>query len=83
LSPIPQRTEQLQLSGDVTYTLPSNDYLPAGPPAKEHSEANDAVVAALTNTLTQFKVDAQVTGFSRGPTVTRYEIELSPGTKVE
>ena len=83
LTPIPARTEQLQLSGDVTYTLPTDDFLPSGPPAKEHSEANDAVVAALTNTLTQFKVDAQVTGFSRGPTVTRYEIELSPGTKVE
>jgi len=83
LTPIPQRTEQLQLSGDVAYTLPNSEFLPAGPPAKERSEANDAVVKALTDTLDQFKVDAQVTGFSRGPTVTRYEIELSPGTKVE
>ncbi|GAA3694803.1 DNA translocase FtsK [Arthrobacter ginkgonis] len=83
LPPIPQRTEQLQLSGDVTYTLPPSEFLPAGPPAKERSEANDAVVEALTDTLQQFNVDAQVTGFSRGPTVTRYEIELSPGTKVE
>ncbi|GAA3700407.1 DNA translocase FtsK [Zhihengliuella alba] len=83
LPPIPQRTEQLQLAGDVTYTLPPSEFLPPGPPAKERSEANDAVVEALTQTLDQFKVDAQVTGFSRGPTVTRYEIELSPGTKVE
>ena len=81
--PLPQRTEQLQLSGDVTYTLPPSDFLPPGPPAKERSEANDLVVDALQSTLTEFNVDAQVTGFSRGPTVTRYEIELAPGTKVE
>ena len=80
-APEPARTETL--AGDVSYTLPSEEFLPAGPPAKEASEANQVVVDALTNTLQQFKVDAQVTGFSRGPTVTRYEIELSPGTKVE
>ncbi len=82
-TPIPQRTEQLSLAGDVTYTLPASDVLTPGSIPKERTEANDAIVASLTETLNQFNVDAQVTGFSRGPTVTRYEIELSPGTKVE
>jgi S-DNA-T family DNA segregation ATPase FtsK/SpoIIIE len=82
-TPIPQRTEQLSLAGDVTYTLPASDVLTPGSVPKERTEANDAIVASLTETLNQFNVDARVTGFSRGPTVTRYEIELSPGTKVE
>nr|WP_193071977.1 DNA translocase FtsK [Brevibacterium sp. FME37] len=80
---LPERVEQLTLAGDVTYTLPASDNLLPGPPAKERSEANDRVVEALRDVLEQFKIDAQVTGFSRGPTVTRYEVELGSGTKVE
>ncbi|MET9679020.1 FtsK/SpoIIIE family DNA translocase [Streptomyces coeruleorubidus] len=80
---LPPRAEQLQLSGDITYALPSLDLLTRGGPGKARSAANDAIVAALTNVFTEFKVDATVTGFTRGPTVTRYEIELGPAVKVE
>ena len=83
VAPIPQRVEQLALGGDVTYTLPANQILQPGTPPKSRSAANDRVVEALRATLESFDVDAQVTGFTRGPTVTRYEVELGSGTKVE
>ena len=75
------RGEQVVQSSRGAYVLPSEEMLVSGPPAKESSEVNEHVVEALTNVLEQFKVDAQVTGFSRGPTVTRYEIELGPATR--
>ena len=77
------RPAQVVESSSGQYELPEESMLVAGPPAKESSEVNEQVVESLTNVLDQFNVDAEVTGFSRGPTVTRYEIELGPGTKVE
>ncbi|WP_316527361.1 FtsK/SpoIIIE family DNA translocase [Kitasatospora brasiliensis] len=79
----PVRMEQLQLGEGVTYALPSLDLLERGGPAKARSALNDEVVAQLTGTFAEFKVDAKVTGFTRGPTVTRYEVELGPAVKVE
>ena len=78
-----KRPEQLLLTSDVNYELPSQDLLKVGPAAKAKSKANDAVVASLTEVFKQFEIDAQVTGFMRGPTVTRYEVELGNAVKVE
>ena len=78
-----KRPEQLLLTADSTYELPPLDLLRSGPAAKAKSKANEVVVAALTEVFLQFEIDAQVTGFMRGPTVTRYEIELGNAVKVE
>ena len=77
------RPEQLLLTADVIYELPALDILRTGPAAKAKSKANEVVVAALTEVFLQFEIDAQVTGFMRGPTVTRYEVELGNAVKVE
>ncbi|WP_416366359.1 DNA translocase FtsK 4TM domain-containing protein [Nocardioides sp.] len=82
-APLEPRMEQLALSGDIVYSLPANEVLKPGSVHKARSKASDEVVDRLTEVMSQFNIDAQVTGYTRGPTVTRYEVELGPAVKVE
>jgi S-DNA-T family DNA segregation ATPase FtsK/SpoIIIE len=82
-TPLPARVEQLSLSGDIAYSLPDSQLLKPGSVHKARSKASDAVVERLTQVLEEFDIDAQVTGYTRGPTVTRYIVELGPAVKVE
>ena len=75
--------EQLPLDRAIDYRLPDPHTLKSGAAPRSRTKANDSVVSSLTQVLEEFNIDARVTGFTRGPTVTRYEIELGPSVKVE
>lgn len=82
-TPLPARVEQLSLSGDIAYSLPENDILKPGSAHKARTKASDEIVERLMQVFEEFEIDAQVTGYTRGPTVTRYVVELGPAVKVE
>ena len=81
-TPMTGRAEQLQLSGDIMYQLPDESLLAPGTRPKARTEASDRIVRQLAATLEEFAIDARVTGYTRGPTVTRYEVEFGNAIKV-
>ena len=80
---VPASGQQLGLNPAINYRLPRVGILKAGAAHAERTAANDRVVAQLQQVFTDFAINAQVVGFSRGPTVTQYEVELGPGVKVD
>jgi len=83
VQPALTEAEQLELSEMLDYILPAADLLKSSPATKGKTKANETVVVALHEVFAQFDIDAEVTGVMRGPTVTRYEVELGNAVKVE
>jgi DNA segregation ATPase FtsK/SpoIIIE, S-DNA-T family len=88
LEPEPLVAQQEQLFEDVTsehadYKLPDRNVLNRSPEKAGASEETSARVAELlVQTLAHFGVEATVIGQISGPRVTRFELQLAPGTKV-
>jgi S-DNA-T family DNA segregation ATPase FtsK/SpoIIIE len=67
----------------VEYHLPDRAILRRSPKASELStDVAERTAAALVQTLAHFGVEATIVGQISGPRVTRYELQLAPGTKV-
>jgi S-DNA-T family DNA segregation ATPase FtsK/SpoIIIE len=66
----------------ANYELPPLDLLRVGKSAPGNKKTLDQMTRALEHTLQQFGVDAKVARVSRGPTVTRFELQLGDGVRV-
>ena len=83
----PDLADQIAMSGMAlpdgsAYALPEDALLGPGPGHATRTPANDAIVEALENVFAEFNVDATVTGYTRGPQVTRYEVHRGRGVNV-
>ena len=72
----------LQAKAGGAYTTPPESLLRQGHARPVDPRRLDETQKILEKTLEQFDVDAKVPRYTRGPTVTRYEVELGPATKV-
>jgi len=75
--------EKIDLTKDDNYVLPSFGLLSRSVIPKANTAADTANMKAIAGVLQQFNVNAKVSRYTRGPAVTRYEVELAPGVKVE
>ncbi|MER5621971.1 DNA translocase FtsK [Streptosporangium sp. NPDC002544] len=60
--------------------LPPHHLLKSDASERNHTDADDSLVKEIDRVLREARVDARVTGYTRTPTVTRFEIRLGPTT---
>nr|WP_031341933.1 DNA translocase FtsK [Ruminiclostridium papyrosolvens] len=76
---------QTEIQKPMIYNYPSTDLLDSNKDDLNVKELKNVALEGakkLEDTLKSFGVDARVINISRGPAVTRYEIQPSPGVKV-
>ncbi|HDP16335.1 MAG TPA: DNA translocase FtsK [Candidatus Omnitrophica bacterium] len=82
--PAPKKPIKIEprIVGD--YNLPTLDLLDTSPPESEKMLEEDLVSSAgiLEDTLRDFGIETKVVDVSKGPVITRYELQPAPGVKV-
>ncbi|MDR3048317.1 MAG: DNA translocase FtsK [Elusimicrobiota bacterium] len=80
-APAPQTTK----NKDFDYTLPATDLLEKDKPLDSKSNIKDLRERAklLENTLAEFDITAAVGDIITGPVITRYDLTLGAGTKIQ
>jgi DNA segregation ATPase FtsK/SpoIIIE, S-DNA-T family len=81
-APAPAQQLVMPVGDARSYKLPPIELLTSGGDRQVSTRSVEETTRSLEETLQEFKVDARVTGYSAGPTVTRFEIELGSGVKV-
>lgn len=89
-APMPRRKTAIdaELPPDYVYpkryTKPSLELfdMPTPPPVEDWSDELLKTSQILEETLQTFSIEARVTDVTRGPTITRFELEPAPGIKV-
>ena len=81
----PEKDAAQEPEGSVTYRLPALGLLNVTPPSNLPASGNvqtDVTGQKLIETLNSFNVSAEIIAISRGPSVTRYELEPSAGVRI-
>ena len=77
-----ERATPIPKTGELDYVLPPLDLLNLGGGGELNRRSLEQTAENLEDTLRQHGVDATLTTIVPGPTVTRFEVELAPGVKV-
>ncbi|MBS6511461.1 MAG: DNA translocase FtsK, partial [Clostridiales bacterium] len=76
------QAEQSEQGAEGVYQMPPIDLLNPVAAQKGGRDETQSKAEVLEKTLKSFRIDAKVIGTSKGPTVTRYELQPAAGVKV-
>ena len=81
-SPVVTGDAPAEDAAETAYAAPGTGSLRCGSPRPSRTPGSDAARAAIEQVFADFGIDAAVTGVTRGPVITCYQVEKGPKTRV-